>query len=47
MSSNGLNTQNQLLLCLCVSRLSLPQAHSELNNDIVDVTIITLSWQIQ
>ena len=47
MSSNDLNTQNQPILCVCVSRPSLPQAHNELNNDIVDVTIITLSCQIQ
>ena len=38
MSSNDLNTQNNY--CYeCVSRISLHQAHIELNNGIVDVTI--------
>ena len=39
MSSNGLNTQNNYYFYGCVSRISLHQAHIELNNGIVDVTI--------
>ena len=38
MNSNGLNTQNNHCYG-CVSRISLRQAHIELNNGIVDVTI--------
>ena len=38
MSSNGLNTQNNYYYG-CVSRISLHQAHIELNNGIVDVTM--------
>ena len=38
MNSNGLNTQNNY--CYeCVSRISLHQAHIELSNGIIDVTI--------
>ena len=38
MNSEGLNTQKKYCYG-CVSRISLHQAHNELNNDIVDVTI--------